>query len=296
MINSLPWKKLIPLLIIVFILVCIGGVFLFRRPLLIVTDLSFGQLYGEARLKEKQRRISRELFRRVKPVIIAESAGRDLAALAVEAASKNPCAVIFPYRYLDGAYTYKENHENIPVIVVGSRNPRPNEETNIYFIVTDTMQDMYKAGIFSAILAKENRILVFSDGMPGAQYIEAFQEGLKQQNYTNSPNFYDISQENFPQSDIGCVVLTGPAANYLEIEQVAPVILFSWLDPAQLPGYVKLLFDDSPWAFASKAYKSIFDNEYEVFIPSDPILLPDKNEKRNFRNIAELLKLNLQNY
>ncbi|MCL2129928.1 MAG: hypothetical protein FWH35_06195, partial [Treponema sp.] len=236
-----------------------------------------------------------QLFRRVKPVIIAESAGRDLAALAVEAVSKNPCAVIFPSRYLEGAYTYKENHENIPVIVAGTRNPRPNEEANILFIVTDTVQDMYRAGIFAAFLAQEDRILVFSDGMPGAQYIEAFREGLRLQNYPNPPSFYDISQENFPQSDIGCVVLTGPAANYLEIEQGAPIILFSWLDPAQFPGYVKLLFDDSPWAFASKAYKSLSGNEYEVLIPSDTILLPNKNEKQNFRNISELLKLNLQN-
>jgi hypothetical protein len=51
--------------------------------------------------------------------------------------------------------------------------------------------------------------------------------------------------------------MTGTPPSFLESGTKIPVILFSWMDPAASSGDVKIVFDDSPWALASEAVKSL---------------------------------------
>ena len=104
-------KKRLPLLIILFVFLTACIVFLLQPPVLIVTDASFLQLYGSLRFRVSQARVSLELFRMVRPVQVAESAGADIAALIVESASKAPGAVLFPYRYQEAARFYREKKQ-----------------------------------------------------------------------------------------------------------------------------------------------------------------------------------------
>ena len=261
-----------------------------RSPVLIVSDPSFNQLYGPFRFRLTWIRTNLELFRRVIPVTVAESAGPDLVALAVESVSKTPGVVIFPYRYLEGARTYKENHEKATVLVMLEGHSMPGEESALVFVLTDTVQDLYRAGVCAASLAEDKKILFFYDGYLRSEYTEAFQEGLKSQGFSDYPSFINVSMEYNSYSEVGCVVIAGPATKFLERNLKIPVILFSWIDPLQVPRNVKLVFDDSPWALAVEIIKALPGVEAEMLIPSKSVIVMDREEKLNFRNIGALIK------
>ena len=287
---SRRWKRKIPFFIVLFIFLCAGVVFLLRSPVLIVTDISFSQIYGTTRLQLKLYETTLKLFRRVIPVLVNEGAGPDLIALAAEAASKSPRAVFFSYRHLEGARFYKENNAEITVFVMAGRNPKPKEETELIFVHTDTAQDLYKAGLFAALLAVDNNVLLLNDNNLTVEQSRAFREGLVVQGFLGISNLINATEEYYNYSDLGCVVVQGPAVKFLEENRQIPIILFSWLDPALLPQTVKLVFDDSPWALAVKTLKSTPQPGEDMLIPSELVILLNKTEKKNFRNINAILK------
>ena len=268
----------------------IGCTFLLRSPVLIVTDSSFAQLYGPLRFRIKGIKNNIELFRRVIPVPVTESAGPSLVALTVEEVHKAPGAVMFPFRYLEGARSYKENHPEVMVFVMGGRSMKPADDTTLTFVGSDSIQDLYRAGLFAALLAGEKRVLIFSDGNLGTDYSEAFLEGLRAQGFLGYPVYVNASLDYSSYSDIGCVVVAGPAIKFLERNLKIPVILFSWVDPGQVPKAIKLLFDDSPWTLAVSAFKLSMKQGTDVLVPSEAVILLDKEERKNFRNIDELIK------
>jgi hypothetical protein len=244
-------KRKLPFLIPLFFL-ALAGVFFARPPVLIVTDTSFIQLYGSSRFRIRQIRVSLELFRKVMPVEIAESAGSDLTVLAVEGASRSPRAVLFPYRYLEAARLYSGNHPGIQVMVTGGNSSPPVSGATFGFVFTDTALDLYRAGLYAAVLAEKNSSVLFfygdtlSDG-----YREAFQDGLEAGGGNNNPVYISASVDYVSYDNIGCAVLAGPAANFLEKNLNIPVILFSWIDPGLSPRSVKVTFDDSAWALVT---------------------------------------------
>ena len=292
--GSLKKKRI--LLIIVILLVfsvvgCIAGIYLSRPPLLIVTDSSFTALYGEKRLKRVESRLSRELFRRVIPVYIDENAGPDIVAIAVEDAYKSPRAVIFPFRRFTGARTYKDENPDVPVYVMAGAGQGAQEETDLAFIRTDTRVDLYRAGLCAALLAGENEVLFISDGTLSEELLDAFREGLKMQGYLDDPSWGNTYTDYSSHSNLGCVVLAGPATAFLEENPSVPMLVFSWIDPAFTPLSVKIVFDDSPWVLASKAFKSLPPPGGETFIGSSPTVFKDRiTEKRDFRKLKSLLK------
>jgi hypothetical protein len=211
-------------------------------------------------------------------------------------------AVIFPFRYLEGARLYKGNHAEIPVLVMGEGNPKPAYSTgpwggegsspenisSLTFISTDTAADLYRAGLCASALAGEKQILLLSSGYFGNEYRNVFQEGLRAGNHSNSPVYAEASREDF--SGIGCVIVTGVAAKFPEPGHEIPVILFSWADPAFCPRNVKLIFDDSSWALAAEALRAYPPPAGEILIASEPLLLPDRiTEKGVFRALRARL-------
>jgi hypothetical protein len=285
-------KKLLPFAFILFAVLGFGAAFLLRSPVLIVTDASFRQLYGERRLRHTGIKTSLELFRRVVPVNVAETAGPDLAALAVEGYGQTPEAVFFSYRYMEAARLYKERHEETAVLVTGEGNEPPGEPAPFSFISTDIAVDLYRAGLCAALLAAEKQTLFLGGGELNKR--ELFLEGLKQGDYTGTPVFADVSSDFSDFSGLGCVVVNGDAAEILEAglkeNPAVPVLLFSWMDPAFCPRNVKLIFDDSPWALAKDALRNYSPQAGVILLASKPLLLRNKIEGKGvFRSLRACL-------
>jgi hypothetical protein len=266
-----------PLLILPLFFLVLTVVFFSRPPVLIVTDTSFIQLYGSPRFKIRQIRASLELFRRVMPVEVAESAGPDLTVLAVEGASRSPKAVLFPYRYLEAARLYSGNHPGIRVMVTGGNPSQPVSGATFGFVFTDTALDLYRAGLYAAVLAeKDSRVLFFYGDTLSDGYREAFQEGLEAGGGDNNPLYISASADYASYDGIGCVVLAGPAANFLEKNLNIPVILFSWIDPGLSPRSVKVTFDDSAWALVTGLLGSKASGDGEFAAASRIQVLKDR--------------------
>jgi hypothetical protein len=292
--NFNRWKKYLFLsIILIFILLLIFGIALrafFRRPpILIVTDSSFSLLYGPERLERQLRRISYSFFRQVILVPVDESAGTQLVAIAAREAYGDPWAIIFPYRYFDAATRYRETMPETPVFVIGGLERFVLG--NFSFISTDSNIDYYRAGMAAALFTGEKRPLFFSDETLSEELRGYFMQGLSDNGYSEEPVFLNASSDYSSWSEIGCVVLSGPAAAFAEQNMDIPVILFSWIDPSLTPGTVKIVFDDSPLTLAVEALKS--PPEGVSFIPSTPLILRDRiGEKGIYTKLKDIMRKN----
>jgi len=276
---SRPKKHLVLFIVFALLLILVIAVWVFfqRAPILIVTDISFSQLYGSERLARQGRRISFSFFRQLIPVLVDENAGPELMAIAAQEAFEDPWAVVFPYRYLEGARRYREDRPDTAVLVMGG--PPQQEAETISFVSTDTRADLYMAGMAAALLTGEKRPLLFSDGTFTEEQREAFRQGLSDQGFTQDPIFANASAGYSSYTEIGCVVVSGPAARFVDLNLDIPMILFSWVDPSFTPSTVKLIFDDSPWALAVEALKLLPAGE--IVLPSSPSIFKDRIEGKD---------------
>jgi hypothetical protein len=250
----------------VFLLLALPGlIFAIRSPVLIVADVPFAGIYGAARIKQRQAEAAAALFRRVKPVIIAESAGPDLIAFAVEEADSRPYGVIFPYRYADGGRRYAAQFPGVRVIILDSGAGVPGApggnqaDGGAAVLRTSRRTDFFRAGLMAGLVSRagdpEGEILVFPGrSLPPADR-NALAAGMGEAGSEKSPRFLNVPAEYAGVPDASCVILTGPATEFLDRNLAIPAILFSWLDPALMPREHIVVFDDSPFALAARAVK-----------------------------------------
>jgi hypothetical protein len=271
------YKKVLIGVSIVFLLIGIGavGLFFLRSPVVLVTDPIFDGLYGVRRTWEKRIAVSIRLFRPVALARIAENTGADVVAFAVEEAAPKPHAVLFPYRYHEGARRYAGEYPEVPVILLGNGLGRSPAREETFFIRTDRKTDFYRAGRCAAVfaLAGGGQILFFQDNLVSLEDRDAFVQGLQEQGYDRRPIYLGINTDYTSLDNVSCAVVTGSAAAFLEKNEQIPVILFSWVDPAMTATTIKLIFDDSPWALAVPAVERIFREEEPLSIPSHIALL-----------------------
>jgi hypothetical protein len=248
----------------------------FRAPVIIVTDAPFNALYGFRRSQIKSIEISLTLLRRVKPVLIAENAGPDMVVFTVEEFEPSPYCVLFPYRYNEGAGRYAEQFPHVPVFILGGRNQDPQIEGTI-FVGTDVRTDLYRAGQCAGIIAQNDgkEILFFQNEVISAENQDAFLVGLREQGSEKVPKYLSITENYSDNQSISCVIMNGQAASFLDQNTEIPVILFSWVDPDLTATSVKLIFDDSPWALATRVVNMIPGENGGRFIPS-AILIPGR--------------------
>ncbi|MFP3088753.1 hypothetical protein LQZ21_00320 [Treponema sp. TIM-1] len=244
-----------------------AGIFFSRSPVLVVTDPFFNALYGRWRTWEKRLELSFRFFRPVKPVSIGENADQDAVPFAVEAASARPFCVLFPFRYSEGARRYVRQHPDITAVVLGGRLAPPQEE-GLLFFGTDTVLDMYRAGLcVAAFIQSEEEVFVFPDPFITRADRDAFLEGLRAGEYTKEPLYMNVYADLSSRTGIS-VVMTGTPPSFLTGGIKIPVVLFSWMDPALSSQDVKLVFDDSPWALAKEAIDILVQGGKEGIIPS----------------------------
>jgi hypothetical protein len=287
--------------------------FFLRSPVLILTDGPFDALYGTARARRARIGASLRLFRRVKPVRTAETAGPDAILLMLDAAASRPGFVLFPWRYEESARRYADRFPAVPVIVLGApvsgRGDAPGgrEGPVPRYLATDAETDFYRAGRCAAILAgagteeaaaagqaEGNGILVFQERpVPGGER-DAFIRGLRDGGIGSDPRYPDISASVSGYRNLSVAVLAAKPADFLEQNFPVPVILFSWLDPAASSRETKVIFDDSPWAMAVKAVKTVKNGDAAPGIPSAVHVFPKRTGSgETLRRLREAVRMSL---
>lgn len=270
-----------------------GGMFVLRSPVLVVTDPSFNGVYGAMRIRLGGLERFFALGRRVVPVLVSENAAPDVAALAIEAASPSPYAVLVPYRYYESGRRYKEAFPRVPVLVLDGGGGRLPAESGLVPVHTDRETDFYRAGLCAAFLAREGEngdILVFTEGAMPKGEREAFLEGLRVQGFLRNPVYVGLNSDYQNYQDVSCVVLNGPAPRFLAENRGIPVLLFSWIDPALTPPEVKVIFDDSPWTLAAEAVKTAEQGAEEGWAPSRPLVPRGRGGKDTGRTLNGLVR------
>jgi len=275
-------------------------IFLIRAPVLVVTDLSFAQLYGGARIQKQAAGASFSLFRPVKIVAVADDAGDDIAQIAISETSSRPYCVIIPLRFAQAARLYREKNPLVPVVILEGRfsegsNPAEfaiGNNTDDYFLYkTDINADFYRAGMAAALLDgdKNGKIAVFLDAGIQTQAREAFFRALNDLDKPMQSTFFTSYSQNYDISELSCLVLAGVGAEHLEKEAGVPVVFFSWIDPSFLPNDVVLLYNDSPWVQIKEAVRMVSAKMTKNQIPSKGEVLPSKNiDKRILRKLKKL--------
>ena len=264
------WKVL-PLGIIALALIILCIIFFSRSPVLIITDNSFDEIYGSRRLAFRNIKTSLEIRRPVIPVTVMETAGADLAAFAALTVSANPYAVFFPYRYLEGAIFYGDLNPGVPVFITGGRNLPERDSGAAIYIQTDAETDLYRAGLYAAILAGDKDVLFASDRALPENYEAALLRGFLDQDFLGNLVFFNDEDIFESYNQIGSMIIFENTVDQPEFEHNIPVILFSWLDPSLTSRNVRLIFDDSPWVMVKRALDTEFSGL--ISLGSEPLLL-----------------------
>jgi hypothetical protein len=249
-------------------------------------------LYGASRIRQRQTAASIALFRRVKPVIIAENAGPDLAVFAVEEADARPHAVIFPYRYAEGGRRYAGQFPRTQVIILdnGAGGGGSGGAGGPAHINTRRREDLYRAGLMAGLISQSRPgdILVFQESSLSPADKNAFSAGLRARGGEKPALFLNSAAEYAEFQTASCAVLAGGAPDFLDQDPEIPVILFSWLDPALTSREVLLVFDDSPWALAGAALRAARTGEADI--PSNIVFprrrIADKGLLRSLKQAA----------
>ncbi|MDR2740492.1 MAG: hypothetical protein LBB68_11780 [Treponema sp.] len=293
-------RRIIIIILPILGLLALGtALYTLRAPVLLVADDEYTGLYGLRRSWAKQIGISVKMFRRFKVVRMADGAAPDVTAFAVNEAASRPYAALFPFSYERGARRYAEQSPGIPVGVLGggarSRRPAevPGEENGLVFIETDRAADLYRAGRCAALFALRDGggILFFTgDGVTWNDK-DAFLKGLRDQGFEDPPMFVDIGEEYTLSKTLSCVVMARAVENYLDNNPTVPAILFSWMDPGITPREIKVIFDDSPWALAAAAAKTLHQRGGVSPVPSEIVIpigrIGDAGLRRDIKRVLK---------
>jgi hypothetical protein len=288
------------------------AVFFARSPALVITEAPFVALYGEARLKKERNSAALALFRRVKPVLIADEVGPDMVIFAITGASPRPWCVLFPRSQAQAAVRFHEQYPEIPAVVLRGLVSAPElsaPDGVLCVYSTDREVDLYRAGLFAGILGASRRkpaqksekqaenqpetapdspaadvppastaktYVFWQDRNMPAGGRELFSRGVKEEDPESNAIFINSAAQVPDIKGIACVTLTGAGAEYLERNAPVPQILFGWLDPAMVPQEVVVQFDDSVWALAVPAARLALQKQAEGKIPSKPLIFSRK--------------------
>ncbi|MFP3043344.1 hypothetical protein LQZ19_16140 [Treponema primitia] len=288
-------RRIVIIILVILGILALGPIlYMFRSPVLIVVDDEFIGLYGLHRSWVKQIETSLKLFRQIKVVRVADGASPDVVAFAAAEAAARPYAALFPFRYRQGAQRYVEESPGIPVGVFGGGlQTRSTEDDGLVFITTDKIRDLYRAGRCAAIFARSNGggILFFTGDLVDWNDKDAFLRGLRDQGFDNSPIFVDKGEEYTLSQGLSCIIMARAAENYPEDGSSVPMILFSWVDPGVTAREIKLIFDDSPWALATEAAKTLHRGGEARTVPSEILVLQDRiGDAGVLRDIKKIVK------
>jgi len=276
-------KPLAALALIIIALAVTALVFYGRRPVLVVTDSAFIELYGKDRIRRQRILSSFALFRRVKPVITADGASPDIQVEAISEAGGKPYCVLFPAYLAPAAERFHlQFPETRAVVLIGfsplSGLPQPDGVLCVYR--TDLETDLYRAGLFAGLLGlqksspdAQRTCFLLQDRYIQAQEREFFSRGLRESDPGAVARFSNSASDMPGPEGISCVVFGRSGAEYLDKNAQIPLILFTWLDPSMFPEEAVAAFDDSTWALVVPAVRMAANSQAEGKIPSKPLFL-----------------------
>ena len=282
--------------------------FFSRPPALVVTDIPFAELYGQRRIRAGQARASAALFRRVRPVMIADDASPDMLIAAIRAASERPAVVMFPRRFAAAAERFHREFPETPVALFRGNVPAsqlPSGGGLFAVFGTDGATDLFRAGLMAGIAGSAARGGEGGAGSRGMTHVlwqgrfvgprgrELFAAAAAEADPGSSAAFVSSAAHMPDMAAVSSMVLAGAGADFLERSRGAPVILFSWMDPALAPDAVVAIFDDSPWALAVQAARLSARGEFSAEIPSRALIFSgraaDNGVARALRRAARAL-------
>ena len=282
-------------------------IFMIRQPVLIITEAPFAALHGEANLRRQRISASLTLFRRVKPVKIADGVSHDMVIFAISEGSSRPFCVLFPYTQAQAALRFHEQFPEIPAVVLSGLASVSGLFPDGFLCVygTDREIDLYRAGLCAGILGSARRNLARQADKQAQQdeiqsesaappadapqtYVlwqdrfmqgagrELFSRGVQEEDPESNAIFINLAIQMPDIKTVACLALTGAGFEYLERNPPIPLILFSWMDPALTAREVAVQFDDSPWALAVPAVRMAIQQQAEGKIPSKLLTFPGK--------------------
>jgi hypothetical protein len=272
-------RRFVRALFVVFCgLAVLAAVFLYRRPVVLVTDSVFDSLYGKQRGVVKKLGVSALFFRRIKTASVAESAGPDLISLAARMASARPYAVFFPYRYREGALRYIGDYPDASVAVLAGRAletafPGPAVSADVpaglAWYSTDVLTDFYRGGFCAGLLAVSSGEILVQAGTVTTEQRSALLQGVEESAGQQAVSRVRFTNRDFPE-EAACAVVASGGEVFFRREPVVPFVLYSWLDPAAVPVEAAVIFSDSPWEILPEALKLLEKGQFEGIIPSVP--------------------------
>jgi len=298
--------------IIVLAVISLLFIFNIRSPVLIVTEQSFIELYGQERAQKEAFSTSFALLRPVKTVVVANDAGEDIVPFAVTEASIRPYCVIFPLRFVQSARLYKGLAPNIPVVVLEGRyiedeNPAENilgaDKSEYFIFKTDVNDDFYRAGLAVTTVkpkrskknensapdeGKKGKIIVFMENNLNPMK-DVFLRGLYDRGNLLETHFYNYYYQYMETTDISCVVMAGAGSEFMDKKTDIPIISFTWINPSLLPFDVAMIVNDSPLAQTRQAVKMVKKGVKNGLIKSEFIVL---NRKKFDRKVIAIIKKN----
>jgi hypothetical protein len=223
-----------------------GLLFALRRPVVVVTDVAFDDLYGRSRAERQRSAASLKLFRRIITAEVADSAAPLAAAEAAAAAFPAPACTVFPKRYEAGATAYAQRFASVPTVVVGDADSALGPAPVVRFSA-DRVTDLYRAGRVAGLLClKVGRPLLLA---AADESITSFTQGLLDSGFSAEPMLLFPGAPLPSSGAFDCLVaslsLRGSPA--LELKGI-PTVLFSWIDPDLSAADTVVVFDDSIWA------------------------------------------------
>ncbi len=229
-----------------------------RKPVVVVTDASFEELYGPARSRHRKIRAAFAVWRRIEVATVGESAVPAAAADAAAEASSDPFCVVFPFRYEAGAVVYADRHPDTPTVVVGgpaAAGMRPARFS------ADRATDLYRAGRVAGLFSSASGRLVLLSG-EGLESPPAFLSGLAD---SGSPSEAILIAPGDPlPADAACVVAAETDGRLPPEMRAPPLVLFTWIDLALVPSSTVVVFDDSVWALLVSAVRAAAGGESAI--------------------------------
>jgi len=282
-------------------LVVTGAVFNGRTPVLVVTDAPFTELYGKERIRRQRTASSLALFRRVKPVITADSASPDIIVEAVAAAAVNPYCVLFPGYMAPAAERFHLRFPETPAVILGGLAPpsdMPVPDGVLCVYRTDLDTDLYRAGLFAGLLGliksaseAQRTCFFWQDRRIQAAEREVFARGLREIDPGAVARFAGSVSDISGSGGMSCAVLTVSGAEFLDKNAKIPLILFTWLDTSMLPAETAAVFDDAAWALVVPATRMAAGGLAEGKIPSKPLVFSggsaDNGIDRKLKQLAK---------
>lgn len=283
-------------------------VFFIRRPVVLVIDTYFSEVYGANFERIRRLEASFKILRSIKLVRIIEESNTLSISESIMKASANPYAVFFQHSYADAAEYYsknivKEQGLDIKTFLFLERNNASPDEKPYYYVRNDTDIDFHRAGSFAAALVvpqfnneeeqQDKTILFITNFNINPEEKRSFVDGVQEGLFKGKTDFIS-GYENRSWDKIAAVVIYGTAQAFLQSQTDIPVVLFSWYNNIYyMPSCVKILIDDSPYFSIPESLRlerNVVPGARGFSIPSNFTVLEDRIENKSL--VAHLRRLN----